>query len=103
MQVGRAGRSGGEGFCHLFLCDADFRRLRSLAFADGIDACQVEALLGEVFSSDFCCHSRRKTKGLEPQGRFGIVDIPQIVSRIDAKEEVLETILSYVEVRNPPQ
>ena len=33
-QIGRAGRDGREAQCHLFLDDADFRRLRSLSHSD---------------------------------------------------------------------
>lgn len=99
-QVGRAGRSGDEGFCHLFLCDTDFRRLRSLAFAEAIDTCQVEAFLEDIFCSDHCSFSKRRSKGAEPSGAYGILEIPQLVSRLDAKEEVLETILAYLEVHH---
>ena len=98
MQVGRAGRSGEEGHCHLFLCDLDFQRLRSLGHADGIDACQVAALLQEVFCTDHCAYSKRKGQSSEGKGRFGILEIPELVLKLDMKEEVIETILSYVEV-----
>ena len=96
--MGRAGRSGEEGWCHLFLCNTDFLRLRSLGHAEGIDCCQVEALLEEVFQTDYTSFSGRKRQGLEPQGSYGVLGIPQLGSRLDTKEEVLETVLSYVEV-----
>ena len=35
-QIGRAGRDGREAWCHLFLDDADFRRLRSLGHSDRV-------------------------------------------------------------------
>ena len=49
VQVGRAGRDGSEAYCHLFLDDADFLRLRSLAHSDGIDQDGVAAFLTAVF------------------------------------------------------
>lgn len=49
LQIGRAGRDGSEAFCHLFLDDADFVRLRSLAHSDGIDQPSVAAFLEAVF------------------------------------------------------
>ena len=49
VQVGRAGRDGSEAYCHLFLDDADFLRLRSLAHSDGIDQDSVAAFLTAVF------------------------------------------------------
>lgn len=97
--MGRAGRSGEEGHCHLFLCDLDFQRLRSLGHADGIDACQITVLLQEVFCTDFGAYSKKRAHASEGKGRFGILEIPELVSKLDMKEEVLETILSYIEVQ----
>lgn len=37
QEIGRAGRDGQQAFCHLFLDVADYIRLRSLAFTDGLD------------------------------------------------------------------
>lgn len=48
-QVGRAGRDGGPASCHLFLDDADFLRLRSLAHSDGVDAPSIAAFLRAAF------------------------------------------------------
>lgn len=49
MQVGRAGRDGQEASCHLFLDDADYVRLRSLAHGDGVDATAVASFLRATF------------------------------------------------------
>lgn len=96
--MGRAGRSGEEGNCHLFLSNLDFLRLRSLGHAEALDTCQVHRLLEEVFLSDFCS-SRKKSQGIvHPSGTYGILEIPELVAKLDAKEEVLETLLSYIEV-----
>ena len=56
VQVGRAGRDGGPASCHLFLDDADFLRLRSLAHTDGIDATTVASFLRAVFESEVQLH-----------------------------------------------
>lgn len=52
MQVGRAGRDGEAASCHLFLDDADFLRLRSLAHSDGVDAAAVASFLRAVFDDE---------------------------------------------------
>jgi hypothetical protein len=51
-QVGRAGRDGEAASCHLFLDDADFLRLRSLAHTDGVDAAAVASFLRSVFDAE---------------------------------------------------
>ena len=49
LQVGRAGRDGAPARCHLFLDDADFLRLRSLAHSDGVDAPAIASFLRAAF------------------------------------------------------
>lgn len=50
-QVGRAGRDGSEGRCHLFLDDADFVRLRSLAGSSSAEPRAVAAFVRLVFET----------------------------------------------------
>jgi ATP-dependent DNA helicase Q4 len=50
--VGRAGRDGEPASCHLFLDDADFLRLRSLAHSDGVDAPAIAAFLRAAFDAE---------------------------------------------------
>lgn len=82
-QVGRAGRSGEEGWGHMFLSDSDFRKLRSLGHADEVDAGQVESLLRIIF---------------EPDQQYAVIPISKTVNELDMKEEVLDTLISYLEV-----
>ena len=56
LQVGRAGRDGEPASCHLFLDDADFLRLRSLAHTDGVDAAAIASFLRSVFDADAEVH-----------------------------------------------
>jgi hypothetical protein len=59
----------------------------------------VAVLLEEVFCGDHTARSLRKNRApTEAAGRFGVVSVPQLVQRLDIKEEVLETLLSYIEV-----
>ena len=83
MQVGRAGRSEEEAWAHLFLNDSDFRKLRSLGHSDEIDAGQVESLLKEIFDPDL---------------QYILLPISKTVNELDMKEEVLDTLISYLEV-----
>lgn len=96
--MGRAGRDGQPSTCHLFLSDPDFTQLRSVAHADGIDSCQVEALLEEVFCADHAAFTKKRSAHTEGKGTYGVLEIAPLVSKLDMKEEVLETILSYIEV-----
>ena len=94
MQIGRAGRDGSESFCHLFLDDADFLRLRSLAHSDGIDASNAHAFLEAVF------HGQSEPTANMAEGlmlAYGTVDVAQVAELCDMKEEVMETLLSYLE------
>ena len=94
-QVGRAGRTAEAAWCHLFLLDSDFARLRSLSNSDGLDALVVERFLGQVFA---------QPQGAQ-QGRLGadggghrVLVLSKLAAEMDMKEAVLETLLSYLEV-----
>lgn len=50
QQIGRAGRGGSEAHCHAMLDDADYIRMRSLAFASATEVDAVRALLHRVFA-----------------------------------------------------
>lgn len=102
MQIGRAGRDGSESFCHLFLDDADFLRLRSLAHSDGIDATNALSFLEAVFehrlqqaAASWGTAARGDRDGSCPV--YGTVAVAQAAEQCDMKEEVMETLLSYLE------
>ena len=94
MQIGRAGRDGSESYCHLFLDDADFLRLRSLAHSDGIDASNAHAFLVAVFHGQ-SEHAANTAESSSPA--YGTVAVAQVAEQCDMKEEVMETLLSYLE------
>lgn len=62
-QVGRAGRDGGEARCVALLDDADFVRLRSLAFSGVLDLAAVRGFLEAVFSPVAEGEQRRRQGG----------------------------------------
>ena len=100
LQVGRAGRDGQEAQCHLFLDDADFRRLHSLSSSDSVAASSVCAFLEEALQA-----AEESAPAAGPgaerlrQGRGVAVLAAQQLSRsMDLKMEVMETLLSYLEV-----
>ena len=96
LQIGRAGRDGSESYCHLFLDDADFLRLRSLAHSDGIEASNALALLQAVFAH----HSGGQAGDQGGEGPlYGTVAVAEVAEQCDMKQEVMETLLSYLEVR----
>ncbi|KAL2623514.1 hypothetical protein R1flu_003719 [Riccia fluitans] len=89
QETGRAGRDGKPAFCHLFLDDNDYLKLRSLAHSEGVD----EYAIGKVLSRIF--YSKQESSKL---GRLTSIVIEAATKEFDMKEEVLETILSYLEV-----
>ena len=111
MQIGRAGRDGSESYCHLFLDDADFLRLRSLAHSDGIDATNALSFLESVFANNQSQeaaeggHAAPGGVGAEGGGGvgdgsppvYGTLAVAQVAEQCDMKEEVMETLLSYLE------
>lgn len=53
QEVGRAGRDGRLGYCHLFFSESDGGRLLSRAHSDGIDACSVRQVLCKLLDNSF--------------------------------------------------
>ena len=101
--MGRAGRDGQEAQCHLFLDDADFRRLHSLSSSDGVAAGSVRAFLEEAFQA---AEESAPAAGpeVEPAGQsYGVAVLAaqQLSRSLDLKMEVMETLLSYLEVSIP--
>ena len=100
LQVGRAGRDGQEAQCHLFLDDADFRRLHSLSSSDSVAASSVHAFLEEAFQAAEESAPAAEP-GAEPAGlSYGVAVLAaqQLSRSMDLKTEVMETLLSYLEV-----
>ena len=100
LQVGRAGRDGQEAQCHLFLDDADFRRLHSLSSSDSVAASSVRAFLEEAFQAAEEAAPAAEP-GAEPEGQsYGVAVLAaqQLSRSMDLKMEVMETLLSYLEV-----
>ena len=100
-QVGRAGRDRQEAQCHLFLDDADFRRLHSLSNSDSVAASSVQAFLEEAFqAAEDAAPSAEDSESREPLG-MAVLAAQELSQRMDLKVEVMETLLSYLEVRMP--
>ena len=55
QEVGRAGRDGRDAYCHVFLDEADHRRLRSLAHSDGVVSCCIVAAKSFNLLFNLCC------------------------------------------------
>ncbi|XP_002973918.2 ATP-dependent DNA helicase Q-like 5 [Selaginella moellendorffii] len=83
QEIGRAGRDGKPAFCHLFLENCSYLKLRSLAHSDGADEYAINKLLSRIFGSG---------RGLQS------LNIEQACRELDLKEEVIATVLSYLEV-----
>ncbi|KAL3690660.1 hypothetical protein R1sor_004311 [Riccia sorocarpa] len=91
QETGRAGRDGKPAFCHLFLDDNDYLKLRSLAHSEGVDQNAVANALSHIFRT-------KQSSSEQLINRLNSLVIEGSTKEFDMKEEVLETILSYLEV-----
>lgn len=99
--MGRAGRDGQEAQGHLFLGDADFRRLRSLSNSDSVAASSVHAFLEEAFQAAEDAAPLAEDSEAHESLSMAVLAVQELSQRMDFKAEVMETLLSYLEVRMP--
>ncbi|KAM5315537.1 ATP-dependent DNA helicase Q4 isoform 2-T2 [Glossophaga mutica] len=115
--VGRAGRDGQPAQCHLFLQPQgeDLRELRRHVHANATDFLAVKKLVQRVFPPCSCAQRLPEQEGgprqerplSEPPGREQTARCPghvralpvqQTVQALDMPEEVIETLLCYLEL-----
>ena len=99
--MGRAGRDGQEAQCHLFLDDADFRRLHSLSNSDSVAAGSVLAFLEEAFQAAVDSAPPAEDSRVHESLGVAVLAAQELSQRMDLKAEVMETLLSYLEVGIP--
>ncbi|XP_042506131.1 ATP-dependent DNA helicase Q-like 5 isoform X2 [Macadamia integrifolia] len=87
QETGRAGRDGRLSYCHLLFDESTYFKLRSLLYSDGVDEYAVNRLLGQIFSNDMNSHGKICSLVKETASR-----------KLDMKEEVILTVLTYLEV-----
>ncbi|XP_023604067.1 ATP-dependent DNA helicase Q4 [Myotis lucifugus] len=115
--VGRAGRDGQPAHCHLFLQPQgeDLRELRRHVHANAIDFLAVKKLVQRAFPPCTCAQRRSEQEGGERQegcsskqpsheptarcpGHKRALPVQPTVQALDMPEEVIETLLCYLEL-----
>ncbi len=97
QEIGRAGRDGKEAYCHVLFSDSDFRSHHSLAHSNGLELVQIRGLLRTLF----CIEEK---VGMMTSSNMGVeirhiaVRLKDVCARLDLREEVVETLLSLLEV-----
>lgn len=102
LQVGRAGRDGSEARCLTFLDDADFVRLRSLTASNSAPVAAIRSLLDRVLAEPMQEEPQQQpvADGEHPGAPgplFGLLPLAETSSELDLREEVMETLLSYLQ------
>ncbi|EOY00836.1 DEAD/DEAH box RNA helicase family protein isoform 3 [Theobroma cacao] len=87
QEIGRGGRDGRLSYCHLFLDDVTYYKLRSLMHSDGVDEYAVNKFLCQVFADDTNSHGKVCSLIKESASR-----------KFDMKEEVMLTLLTHLEL-----
>eukprot|EP00899_Mesostigma_viride_P022244 jgi/Mesvir1/3203/Mv16353-RA.1 len=115
QEIGRAGRDGREAHCTILLDDGDFLRMRAQTHSDGQDKATVLRFLQRVYSkqhrweagislagnNSHPAHQAPGNKGQQgggPPVLCGAIRVDTATRDLDMKEEVMATILAYLEV-----
>jgi ATP-dependent DNA helicase Q4 len=85
QEIGRAGRDGRKANCHLFLSTIDYQKHRSLCFTSCTEKENILELFKVIFGSQ----------------KYVGIDLVKLEKQFDLKEEVVNTVLSYVELKYP--
>lgn len=91
QEIGRSGRDGEKSYCHMFLNQDDYMRLRSLAYADGMDWGTVLRLIKKLFSRrDISDSLSPGTAGATKRRRDLSGDADEIGAADDGNQDLLK-------------
>ncbi|RLU16956.1 hypothetical protein DMN91_011025 [Ooceraea biroi] len=102
QEVGRCGRDGLTGHCHLFLNplrDSDKWELRRHIHANGVDRHTIRHLLQRIFIPCSCARiNKEKAPDQRCPGHEVALPIDETVQALDITEETISTLLCYLEL-----
>lgn len=78
-------------FCHLFVHDDDFFRLRSLSYTDSLDKNTIKKFLLQIFHV-----SEQDVLGTQAKPRLCFIEIEKLEKFCDMRRSVMYTLLSYI-------
>eukprot|EP01105_Mastigella_eilhardi_P010664 TRINITY_DN2483_c0_g3_i1.p1 TRINITY_DN2483_c0_g3~~TRINITY_DN2483_c0_g3_i1.p1 ORF type:complete len:912 (+),score=234.34 TRINITY_DN2483_c0_g3_i1:62-2737(+) len=90
QEVGRAGRDGTDAYCHAFVGDDEYTRLRNLTFAEGVDDSVLTQLVTYIF------HPPGVSKDVAVERQYVSINVEEEKMQFDMKSEVLTTVLTYL-------
>ncbi|ORX93962.1 P-loop containing nucleoside triphosphate hydrolase protein [Basidiobolus meristosporus CBS 931.73] len=108
QEIGRSGRDGLPSYCHMFVDQEDFTKLRSLAYSDSVDEIAIRRLLFKVFPNSVKTEESREEGENMAAGRTLsrplqlCLSMDGLEADLDIKREVIETLLSYMNMFPDP-
>ncbi|KAI9362424.1 hypothetical protein DFJ73DRAFT_572586 [Zopfochytrium polystomum] len=109
QEIGRSGRDGYPAYCHAFLSAEDYIKHRSFAFSEGVDEPNVWRfvlrILGRHSNAPSPGSAAVTTRSGVQLGYVGgvlnaLVPIKETEVELDMKENVLSTLLSYMDAHS---
>ncbi|KAL6761906.1 P-loop containing nucleoside triphosphate hydrolase protein [Haematococcus lacustris] len=108
QQAGRAGRDGSEAQCVMLLDKTDYVKLRSLGHSTAADRAAIATLLVRIFQplQDYLASpTGQAAAAAEAAGSlafgappaFGVLTVKEVGLELDLTEEVMETVMSYLQ------
>lgn len=101
QEIGRAGRNGKSAFCHLFITDEDYYRMRGYILAESLDEYVLRKMLKRVFKKVNKSNSKRKGWEEDEEelqlGKISYILENDLCNEMECNASMIMTILLKIE------